>query len=208
VPTTSFTAISTGGYSTAMFIGATWATVRASSTSGGTEASPVFDGETGKYGSDYYIYRSLCGFVTSALPDDATITKVELSLVAASQGGNGQVNSIVTTSNTSYYPTTGTTTKWAIGNFGTSSLGDFPASVTAGTTYTRELTGLTVSKTGNTWVGVRSDADLGNSAPSGLNYTQFHSGIHSTEANRPILIVTYAGCPLQLLRPHIIPAPL
>ena len=140
-------------------------------------------------GGVWYVNRSLLPFDTSSLPDDATIVSVGLRLTVGLKGANGgDAIHVVTTSNTSI--ASGSGGGFATANWGASSLGNIAASVELDTPTDVTVTGLTINKTGATYVGLRGNGDLANSATADA-YMHLYSVENSTTSYRPLLTVTY-----------------
>jgi hypothetical protein len=178
----------------------TYAAVNAATTgtANTTDSSQVFCQNDRVSGSDFQIKRYFFPFDTSSLPDNCTITAATFSWYFTKDSAptafnpNSDAVSLIQTSQASSTSLTGNdfdnvgTTKGASDvNFA-----DIPNSA-AYVDMALNATGLTwISKTGVTYLGLRSKNDIANSAPTGRSFLD--SGVFANSAtNKPKLVITY-----------------
>lgn len=171
-----------------------WATARGAATGDGInyttpnriESSANFSSPT------YTIYRCFLPFDTSALSAEATITAATLTLTAADAVLNAD-----TCSHTFIQTTQASNTV-----LGTADYNKVGSTEGASRYAYASWTGanvITLNATGRGWIslssytnlGVISNRDLDNSAPTGANQANMVPSENGTPANRPILNVTY-----------------
>jgi hypothetical protein len=150
--------------------------------------------------------RSWIHFDTSAIPDTASVSNATLRLTCSESGGTA---SAAVVSSTQSSDTSIVNTEFDhIGSTRFSSDFDY-ATVNTSYDITLNSAGLSaISKTGYTKLGLRGVKDIDDVAPTSQDYRYYYTHAHATTAYRPKLTVEYTEgtCPLQLLRPHIIPA--
>ena len=143
----------------------------------------------------YLINRSFLKFVTSSIPDTATVTQVNLKLACTDDFSDTNfIVEIVEQNWVSQDPLAAGTREAAYdGCLSPTAHVDWRSTngMAANTLYTSgNLTTTYVSKTGNTYYSLRSDRDKAATAPEGDEYIGLTSQ-EGTAAYRPILTVVY-----------------
>jgi hypothetical protein len=146
---------------------------------------------------EYFVYRSFLKFDTSALPDDCTITQVNLKMTCAYDGSATDFNVQIVKQNWSAQdPLAAGNREAAYDNSLAGTLDDNIWRNTNGMSINTEYTSGNLaiaypSKTGATYYSLRSDEDTNNSAPTRNEYVGFASASHATAAYRSSLVIAY-----------------
>jgi len=154
----------------------------------------------------FTLYRSYLKFDTSSLPDDATITQVNLRLVCTVDYSDTDFDiQIVKQDWSAQDPLTDAGREAAYDNClaGTADDGIWrnTSGISINTQYASEnLSPAWINKTGNTYYSLRSSRDYGNITPTGNEYAYLSAVEDYTSANRPLLMVRYEGEVTPLLR--------
>lgn len=188
---------------------ATWATVRGAAAANGNGDADIFlsvELLTGTAaGTWQMLTRSILGFATAGIPDDATITAADLKLTVTADAPLPDNLSQGLNLSTITAPASATAIAngdYNVTKYGSTKLCDTDRALTgmaADTQYTFTLnaSGLAaISKTGVTWLALRLADDITNTEPDSPGGGEFsaaylHSADAATEANRPVLTVTY-----------------
>ncbi len=179
---------------------ALWATARnnvsASSASSGDLSEEIVE-STKVSVSNWVILRSAFVFNTASLPDTDAISSATLSLFG--NGGattNVDSTTIEAVSVTLASPSALATSDYNISNFGSTTGGSISiASWNTGAynDITLNATGIAnISKTGNTFFGLRTGLDLSNTQPTGGNLVTAYYSDQTGTTNDPKLVVIHA----------------
>jgi hypothetical protein len=149
--------------------------------------------------SNYYVNRGFLKFDTSAIPDWANITQVNLKMVCVGDYSTVDFDVQIVKQNwVSQDPITDGNREDAYDNClsGTadSNIWQNTSGMSPNTQYASgNLDTTWVNKTGFTYYSLRSSRDLNNDTPSGTEVIDLASQDHATEAYRPILTVELLG---------------
>lgn len=155
-----------------------------------------------QYISSYYnLYRSYLRFDTSSIPDDDTVTQVNLKLVCVQNNSDTDFDVNILKQNWSGQdPITSGNRETAYGNCLTSpedsSIWINTSGISNNTQYTSgNLLTSWVSKINSTYYSLASNRDYDGSGtePSGLESINIASQEHTTESYRPILTIVHAA---------------
>ena len=171
----------------------------ARSTSLGYSNDPNLDVGQWKNGLNFLCLRPFLAFNTSATPDDATITQVNLKLVCIVDNSDTDFDvQIIKQDWSAWFGDLANATKreaaWDACLAGTAdaSIWRNTSGMSINTAYTSgNLATDWVNKTGYTYYSLLSSRDKGANEPSGKEYISIASGNNTTEAYRPVLTVTY-----------------
>jgi len=177
--------------------GFTYATVQSTSFAFDNTDVVFYVGQ--QYYSYYYCHRSFLKFVTSSIPDTATVTQVNLKLACETDYDYSTTDFIVEIVEQDWVSqdplAAGTQEAAYDGCLSPTAHVDWRSTseMAADTLYTSgNLTTTYVSKTGNTYYSLRSDIDKAATEPSGDEYIALTSQ-EGTAAYRPILTVVYTA---------------
>ncbi|KKK82137.1 hypothetical protein LCGC14_2806390, partial [marine sediment metagenome] len=151
---------------------ASWSTARNASSGDDYNVTTTYNtGHSFFSAGVYQVRRALWPFDTSGIPDGATVDDATFYLRTTDDGGNGDVQHIVSTSLT----VIDNINDYAVANWGSTSAGSFPATNTWDTYVSSavNLATIPMNKTGTTYIGTRSHHDVDDSAPTGLIITNF-----------------------------------
>lgn len=207
---TFYPAAGTGGTGVDGYIynsGADWTTVRSATSGTGSATSTGSDTvfvSSNFVSSVYTIRRAFFSFDTSSIPDADTISSATFSLIGRDGGyeatdGQPWIRVVGATP-----AATNDLTTADFDQIGSTQYVDSPpsnatwiANANVYVNMTLNATGIAaVSKTGNTYLGVRTRQDLDNIAPvNGNNYCSTHLADTFGTANDPKLVVVHATVP-------------
>ena len=148
-----------------------------------------------KIGSDYYVDRCILKFDTSAIGAGSTVTQANIKL--CHKESEGTATNVIKKFDWSSYEPIGAGNRdaaydacLAADQDGTATIGrtGYYSTVTSD-----NLTTSWVSKTGTTYYGIQNSNDVGNTAPTGRNFSIYCSVENTTESRRPVLTVTYTA---------------
>jgi hypothetical protein len=153
-----------------------------------------FDGEVDYW---YDINRSFLKFDTSSLPNDCTITQVNLKLTLSSDFSSTDFDvQIVKQDWSGQDPLAAGTSEAAYDGCLAGTADDAIWRNTSGVVFNTEYTSGNLaiawpSKTGATYYSLRSSRDFGNNAPTSEEYISVYSANDATAGYRPSLVVAY-----------------
>lgn len=139
----------------------------------------------------FFVFRSFFLFDTSGIPDDATITQVNLTLTKTAGGTQTNFDVLIVKQNWA-----GKTREEAYDECLTADLDDSifanSANISTNTPKTSgNLSTTWINKTGTTYYSILSSLDRSNTQPANYQYLVFASANHATAGYRPVLTVTY-----------------
>ena len=147
--------------------------------------------EAGIEGDYFYVARAALFFDTSGLPDDASVTAAVLGLRGTSKMADRTFDIVAVVYTGSRPATVDDWDELGSTSYGSISSGDW---VTNGyNSITLNSTGrAAISKTGWTYIGLRSSRDIDNDAPSGDEFVVLNTAYYTGTDRDPKLVVTYS----------------
>ena len=145
----------------------------------------------------YFIYRSFLKFDTSDIPNDDTITQVNLKLTAQTDNSDTDFDvQIVKQDWSGQDPLSSDNRETAYDNCLSGTADDNiwhnTDGISVNSTYTSgNLSTSWINKEGSTYYSLRSSRDKNANEPSGNEYIQVHSAEAETASYRPVLVVVY-----------------
>ena len=149
-------------------------------------------------GTNYLAWRSFLKFATASIPDDSSVTQVNLKLVSIYDGSTTDfIGEVIELDWSANDPITDLNRETLYDScLAAANHIDWRSTnrMSVETQYSSEnLTPAYVSKTGNTYYSFRSDRDYAATEPTGAEYITIASQNNTTEAYRPILTVIYSA---------------
>ena len=171
------------------------------STARSTSSSSSASGDSQTLGMQpgYYIDRYFLQFVTSPIPDDASIDQVNFTSVCVGDWSTDDFDVQIVKQNWSAQDPIAAGTREAaydgcLAGTADDSIWRNTSGMSLNTQYTSgNLSTAWINKTGNTYYSLRSAEDFNNSSPTSNEFISLATQEHATEAYRPILTVTYSG---------------
>ena len=186
---------------------ATYATARSTSAAFDNVTNAIA-GQRRQSTTNYYCYRLFLKFDTSSMPDNATITKVNLRMAIAGDYSTNDFDVMVQEQDWSGQDAISDGNRETAYDNCLAEADSFLWRNTSGISTDTQYTGADmttgyVNKTGTTYYSLISSRDIAASAPgsSTTEYVIFHKHDAATEAYRPTLLVEYAlpGAPVTMI---------
>jgi len=153
----------------------------------------------GQKNNSFAVYRSFLKFDTSSIPDDNTVSQVNLKLTVYQDYSYTDFDvQIVKQDWSAQDPLSDTNRETAYDNCLSGDADDniwrTTSGISANSTYTSgNLDTSWINKNGSTYYSLRSSRDVSANEPTGIEYINLHSAESTTASYRPVLVVVYTA---------------